>query len=142
MLDVVADKPSRRSCLLKGELALGGELRDVTVLFCDIRGFTGHTEHMPPATVIALLNEHMTALTAIVHEHGGIVDKFVGDALMAIFGAPEARPHAAEDAVRAAARMLEARARLNAASPSTRSTIGIGIASGEVIVGCMGSAPA
>jgi len=108
------------------------------VLFCDIRGFTARTEHMAPADVIGFLNEHMTALTRIVHEHHGVVDKFVGDALMAIFGAPEAGVHDAYDAVRAGWRMLEARASLNAGARDALA-IGIGIASGQVVAGCMGS---
>ena len=68
LLDLVADKEVAAE-LLSGGFALGGELRDVTVLFCDIRGFTALTEHMSPADVVELVNEHMTAMTAVVYEH-------------------------------------------------------------------------
>ncbi len=138
VLDVIADKAVAER-LLAGAIALGGEIKDVTVLFCDIRGFTTLTERMPPHDVIAMLNEHMTALTGIVHAHHGIVDKFVGDALMAIFGAPTTTGDDALAAVEAARRMIDARRRLNAtASPPLE--IGIGIASGIAVAGCMGSA--
>jgi class 3 adenylate cyclase len=137
VLDVVADKDVTE-LLLEGELALGGELRQVSILFCDIRGFTARTEHMPPREVIDFLNEHMTALTRVVHEHHGIVDKFVGDALMAIFGAPRAGADDPEHAVRAAWAMIAARARLNAGRADGLA-IGIGIATGQVVAGCMGS---
>ena len=59
------------------------------MLFCDIRGFTSLTQGMPPQEVIQLLNEHMTALTRVVYEPDGVVDNFVGDLIMAVFGAPK-----------------------------------------------------
>jgi len=84
VLDRVTDREVAER-LLSGELSLGGELREASILFCDIRGFTSLTERMDPVEVIELLNLHMTALTDVVHRHHGVVDKFVGDALMAIF---------------------------------------------------------
>ena len=69
--------------------ALGGERREVSILFCDIRGFTAATDGMDPEDVVSMLNEHMSALTGCVHRHSGVVDKFVGDLIMAVFGAPE-----------------------------------------------------
>ncbi len=137
VLDIVADK-SVAQRLVDGELALGGELRDVTVLFCDIRGFTALTEEMAPTETITLLNEHMTALTGVVHAHGGVVDKFIGDGLMALFGAPQASDDHAGRAVAAAAAMLAARRRLNVAS-GRELGIGIGVASGPVVAGCVGA---
>ena len=138
VLDVIADKAVAER-LLAGAIALGGETKDVAVLFCDIRGFTALSERMAPHDVIVMLNEHMTALTAIVHAHHGIVDKFVGDALMAIFGAPTTTGDDALAAVEAACEMIDARRRLNAtASPPLE--IGVGIASGAAVAGCMGSA--
>jgi len=138
VLDVIADKAVAER-LLAGAIALGGEMKEVSVLFCDIRGFTTLSERMPPHDVIAMLNEHMTALTAIVHAHHGIVDKFVGDALMAVFGAPTTTGDDALAAVDAARQMVDARRRLNAtASPPLE--IGVGIASGSAVAGCMGSA--
>lgn len=120
------------------DLELGGEVKDVSVLFCDIRGFTGLTEHMHPGEVIEMLNEHMTAMTAIVRKHFGVVDKFVGDEIMALFGALKSYDNDALHAAECALEMIEERKRLNATnSPSI--DIGIGVATGEVVAGCMGS---
>jgi class 3 adenylate cyclase len=137
LLDLVTDKEVAAE-LLSGGFALGGELRDVTVLFCDIRGFTALTEHMSPADVVELVNEHMTAMTAVVYEHRGVVDKFVGDLVMALFGAPKSYGEDALGAVRCARGMVAARRRLNALSRH-RVEIGIGVASGWVVAGRMGS---
>ncbi len=138
VLDLVADR-SVAEQLLRGEVTLGGELRDATVLFADICGFTAMSEHMAPSEVIALLNEHMTALTRVVHAHGGVVDKFVGDALMVIFGAPRSAPDDARRAVAAARDMLVEREALNDRT-GRHITMSIGIASGPMVAGCMGSA--
>lgn len=120
------------------DLELGGELRTVTVLFCDIRGFAALTEPMPPTEVIALLNEHMTAMTAVVRRHYGVVDKFVGDEIMAVFGGLKSYGSDAAHAAACALDMLAERRRLNenAAHPLE---IGIGLATGEAVAGCMGS---
>jgi class 3 adenylate cyclase len=125
--------------LISGTLALGGEVRQVSVLFCDIRGFTPLTENMPPAEVIAMLNEHMTAMNRIVHLHYGMVDKFVGDLIMAVFGAPKSYGNDALHAVKCALDMIAERRRLNVSSRH-QIQIGIGVATGEVVAGCMGSA--
>lgn len=137
VLNMVADKDVAEQ-LMSGSVALGGELREVSILFCDIRGFTGLTQNMPPAEVIQLLNEHMTALTRVVYEHHGVVDKFVGDLIMAVFGAPKSYGHDAEHAVRCAWRMIEEREKLNQSSRH-QIQVGIGIATGQVVAGCMGS---
>ena len=137
VLEKVADQRVAEK-LTTGSLELGGEERPVTVLFCDIRQFTPLTEHMAPREVVALLNEHMTALTAVVYAHQGVVDKFVGDELMALFGAPQSYGDDAVNAVRAAAAMLAARARLNATAERP-CEIGIGIGSGPILAGLMGS---
>lgn len=138
VLDLVADR-SVAEQLLRGEVTLGGELREATVVFADICGFTAMSEHMAPAEVIALLNEHMTALTRVVHAHGGVVDKFVGDALMAIFGVPRTGAGDARRAVAAARDMLVEREALNDRT-DRHITMSIGIASGPMVAGCMGSA--
>ncbi|MBI3878707.1 MAG: HAMP domain-containing protein [Verrucomicrobia bacterium] len=138
VLSQVADKEVAEA-MMKGEVALGGELRDVSVLFCDIRGFTALTQTMPPAEVIAMLNEHMTALTAVVYEHHGVVDKFVGDLIMAVFGAPKSYGHDAHHAARCALRMIQERTKLNETS-AHKIAIGIGVSTGRVVAGCMGSA--
>lgn len=124
--------------LIHGRVALGGEVRKASVLFCDIRGFTALTENMPPKEVIALMNEHMTAMTRIVHAHHGVVDKFVGDLIMAIFGAPKSYGKDAEMAVRCALEMLSDRDSMNQAK-GRAIEMGIGIATGEMVAGCMGS---
>ncbi len=108
------------------------------MLFCDIRGFTALTEHMPPHEVIELLNEHMTALTEVSYAHGGIVDKFVGDLIMVLFGAPISTGNNAQRAVECARAMMTRRRELNATSKHPLE-IGIGLASGSVVAGCMGS---
>jgi class 3 adenylate cyclase len=141
VLDLIADKQVAAELIegtRAGPLALGGELREVSVLFCDIRSFTARTEAMAPAGVIELLNEHMSALTRVVHAHGGVVDKFVGDSLIALFGAPRTTGEDARQAVRAARRMVEERAALNRTSRH-HLEVGIGVASGTVVAGCMGA---
>lgn len=124
--------------LLEGRLALGGELRRAAVLFCDIRGFTAMTDGMNPAEVIDLLNHHMMAMTRVIHEHGGVVDKFVGDLVMAVFGVPVGRDDDLRRAIDCAVAMQDERERLNRLGPRAIET-GIGLAWGEVVAGMMGS---
>ena len=137
VLDMVADKTIATD-LIEGKIELGGEERYVSVLFCDIRGFTPLTEKMSPHEVIEMLNDHFTPLTRIVHQHHGAVDKFVGDLIMAIFGAPSSSGNEVEHALRCAMKMIEERQRLNRHSRQ-KISIGIGIASGKVVAGRMGS---
>ncbi len=136
VLGMVADKTVARR-LVSGETAFGAEARVVTVLFCDIRGFTKLTQAMPPAEVFRMLNEHMTVLTRVIHEHDGVVDKFMGDAVMALFGAPESHGNDALNAARCALQIVAERERLN--RDDLRLSIGLGLATGEVVAGCMGS---
>jgi class 3 adenylate cyclase len=137
VLNAVADRQVAER-LIENRDALSGELRNVSILFCDIRGFTRLSEGMPPQDLIVLLNAHMTALTRIAYEHGGVVDKFVGDLIMVLFGAPVSTGRDAEQAVACALAMLAERRRMNegAAHPLE---VGIGIATGDVVAGCMGS---
>ena len=137
LLDRVTDRRVAEE-LISGKIELSGELREVTTLFCDIRGFTTLTEGMPPREVFDFLNEHMTALTEVVSRHNGVVDKFVGDELMVVFGAPVRYENDAQDAVACALEMIEARSGLNE-SGCHRLDIGIGIASGPGLAGRMGS---
>ena len=88
--------------LMSGDVELGGESRLVTVLFADIRGFTPLTEGMEPQEVIALLNECMEHLSRAIDAEGGVVDKFIGDEVMAVFGAPVTQDDHARRAVAAA----------------------------------------
>ena len=138
VLDMVADKDVAEE-LMSGSVALGGELRDISVLFCDIRGFTAMTQNMSPTDVIHLMNDHFTVLTNIVYEHDGVVDKFVGDLIMGVFGAPRSYGNDAYNAARCCLRMIEERTKLNEAAEQPIH-MGIGLASGEAVAGCMGSA--
>lgn len=137
VLNQVADREVADK-LLAGEIALGGVTATVTVLFCDIRGFSVMSQNMPPAEVVRMLNEHMTALTRVAYEFRGVVDKFVGDMIMVVFGAPKSYGNDAESAVRCALSMIKIRRELNETSQH-RIQVGIGISTGEVLAGCMGS---
>lgn len=137
VLNAVADR-TVVGRLIDNPGALGGELRQVTMLFCDIRGFTALTEHMPPHEVIELLNDHMTALTEVAYAHGGTVDKFVGDLIMVLFGAPEGTHEDTVRAVKCALAMQVRRREMNASARHPLE-IGIGLATGTVVAGCMGS---
>jgi class 3 adenylate cyclase len=128
--------------LLKGEIMLGGETRTVATLFADVRGFTAMTEGMEPQRVIALLNEVMERAAGAIQAEGGVVDKFVGDEVMAVFGAPLARGDDADRALRAALRIQAEMEALNAersarGEPATR--LGIGLNCGPAVAGNMGS---
>jgi len=137
VLGKVSD-PAVAQQLMEGQLELGGEVRKAAVLFCDIRGFTSMTEGMDPAEVIAFMNEHMTALTKVVYAHGGVVDKFVGDLIMAVFGAPQSREDDALRAARCALEMMAERQRLNDTTGRVVE-VGTGVAYGKLVAGCMGS---
>jgi adenylate cyclase len=128
--------------LMEGRVALGGESLRVTVLFTDIRSFTSISETMNPQHLVALLNEYFTEMVGIVMDEGGVVDKYIGDAIMAVFGAPVPKPGDAANAVRAAVRMRQALAVLNgrlAARGVPPLRTGIGIHTGEVVAGNIGS---
>ncbi len=120
------------------DLELGGELKEVSVLFCDIRGFTAFTEHMDPTDVIEMLNTHMTAMTQVVRTHLGVVDKFVGDEIMAVFGGLKSYGNDAANAAACALEMIEVREKMNQ-SLDLPIEVGIGVSTGEVVAGCMGS---
>ncbi len=125
------------------ELAeLGGKRRDMTVLFSDIRGFTSVTEKGNPEELVAQLNEYFSRMVEIVFRHKGTVDKFVGDMVMALFGAPLDDPDHAEHAVQAALDMVRELGELNkiwVERGMTALDIGIGINSGDMIAGNIGS---
>ncbi len=135
--------PQVRDYLLKGNVELGGQLLDVTVMFCDIRGFTSLSEAMKPGDVVALLNEYFTGLEKCISEHGGVINKYIGDAVMALFGAPlPCRTHA-RDAFAAACAMREELAGMNelfAGRGLPRLRFGIGLHSGPVLAGNIGAA--
>ncbi|MBN1260996.1 MAG: GAF domain-containing protein [Anaerolineae bacterium] len=125
-------------------LRMGGErVNPVTILISDVRNFTSISAAMPPASVVRMLNEMFDAFVPIVFEHDGIVDKYVGDALLAIFGRPVEDPEQWQKAVRAALEMQQAMQKLGEGWKVRRLPVfevGIGIHSGEVIHGFIGSA--
>jgi class 3 adenylate cyclase len=128
--------------LMKGDVELGGENRLVTVLFADIRGFTALTDGMEPQEVIGLLNECMECLSQAIDAAGGVVDKFIGDEVMGVFGAPVTQDDHARRAVKAALRMREGMAAFNAGRTSRGEEtlgVGVGINSGVAVAGNMGS---
>jgi adenylate cyclase len=122
---------------------IGGERRNMSVLFSDIRGFTSASEAGSPEAVVGQLNEYFGEMVDVLFGHHGTLDKFVGDQVMALFGAPVADPRHADHAVAAALAMSAALDRLNArwkADGHPAFEIGIGVNSGEMIAGNVGSA--
>jgi adenylate cyclase len=123
-------------------LALHGRRRHITVLFSDIRGFTSISEQINPEQVVAFLSEYLAQATQIIFRHRGTVDKFIGDAIMALFGAPKSY---GDDALRAVQAGLEMVALVESLGPQWTPIlgrplkVGIGINSGEAVVGSIGS---
>ena len=123
-------------------LKLGGEQRVLTVLFSDIRGFTSIAEGLSPEELVLLLNEYLTEMTHVVFRHEGTLDKYIGDAIMAIYGAPLPQPDHPLRACHSAMEMLEALGSLRQRwelKGLPELDIGIGINTGEMVVGNMGS---
>lgn len=121
---------------------LGGTRREMSVLFSDIRGFTAASENATPESVVAQLNEYFNAMVKVLHAHNGTLDKFVGDMVMGLFGAPVDDPQHAENAVDTAREMVRELARLNVrwkAEGRKPLDIGVGINSGEMIAGNIGA---
>lgn len=132
----IADK------LLSGEVKLGGERKEAVIFFSDVRGFTAMSETMEPEQVVEMLNEYMTRMVSIIRAHHGIVDKYVGDAIMAIWGVPMGGENDATNAVMACLRMREELAQLNQLRLSRGQNelkIGMGLNMGPVIAGNIGS---
>ena len=124
------------------EVKLGGAKRPVVIFFSDIRGFTSMSENMAPDAVAQLLGEYFNEMVEIVFRHGGTLDKFIGDAIMALWGAPLASEDDADKAMRAAIDMQRALIPLNEhwkATGKPEIAIGIGINFGEVFAGNIGS---
>ncbi|WP_224362446.1 adenylate/guanylate cyclase domain-containing protein [Hyalangium versicolor] len=134
VVELIAREPDR--------LRLGGERREVTVLFSDVCGFTRLSESLPPETVVALLNELFTFATEIIHRRGGIIDKFIGDSVMAVWGTPESHPDDARQAVEAA---MELRRWVETGNRRWRQKWGVeiqlamGLHTGTVVAGNLGS---
>ena len=121
---------------------LGGVLQTITVLFADIRGFTRISEHASPEKIVQLLNRYFSAMTDIIFAHGGTLDKYLGDGLMALFGAPTVTPKDAENAIATAVAMQRRMLSINDELHKEgfpEIGIGIGLHTGEVTVGYIGS---
>ncbi|MEK7110302.1 MAG: adenylate/guanylate cyclase domain-containing protein, partial [Patescibacteria group bacterium] len=124
------------------KVRLGGEEAEATVFFSDVRDFTTLSERLTPTELTHFLNRYFTVMTNITLDRRGVVDKYIGDALMAFWGAPLKNPGHATDAVLAALDMIDALAKFNAenaASGGLAIDIGIGLSSGSVVAGNMGS---
>ncbi|HEX6105290.1 MAG TPA: adenylate/guanylate cyclase domain-containing protein [Gemmatimonadales bacterium] len=126
----------------QGAIRLGGERRPITVLFSDIRGFTTMAESMGPDAIARLLSEYFTEMVEVIFEHGGTLDKFIGDAIMALWGAPISHEDDADRALQAAIAMQRSIEELNrgwAAAGRPEIGVGIGISHGDVFAGNIGS---
>lgn len=123
------------------KIRLGGEKREVTLLFSDIRSFTTISEQMAPEDLAKFLNRYLTMMTRIITSRGGMLDKYIGDAIVAVFGAPLPNPEHARNACLAAVEMIETLddLRREEEPPWRDLDIGIGINTGEATVGNMGS---
>lgn len=123
-------------------LELGGDLRRVTILMSDIRGFTTLSEHLAPAQVVTLINRYLGVMVDIIMEHQGTIDEFIGDAILAVFGAPQHRDDDADRAVNCALAMQSAMEGVNAqnrAEGLPEILTGIALNTGDVIAGNIGS---
>jgi len=123
-------------------LDLGGVERKVTVLMADIRGFTTICEQLPPDRIVSLLNHYLGTMTDVIMAHNGTVDEFIGDAILAIFGAPITRPDDSDQAVRCALAMQAAMAEVNAYNRQENLpeiSMGISLNTGPVVAGNIGS---
>jgi len=124
------------------EAMLSGDKREVSALFCDLRGFTALAEHLPAEEVVAILNDHFDLLVDLISRHLGFVVDFLGDAVFAVFGAPQPDPTHAEQAVACAIEMQRARTARNEemrARGWPPLEMGIGISTGPAVVGNMGA---
>ena len=124
------------------QIHLGGENQTATIMFTDIRGFTRMAEKMEPQQIVELLNEYFTEMTDLIFENGGTLDKYLGDGIMAVFGAPITKPDDPARSVKTAIEMQRAMARLNRdwearGQPALRA--GVGVNTGAVTAGNIGS---
>jgi adenylate cyclase len=134
--------PEIAAQLLTSGVQLGGEEREVTILFSDLRNFTSWSEKLAPTEVLTLLNRYLDRMSSIVERHGGVVDKYIGDAIMALFGAPISAPDDADRALAAAREMDAALVGLNRellAEGKPPLAFGVGINTARVVAGNMGS---
>jgi adenylate cyclase len=124
------------------DIRLGGVNQEVTVMFADIRGFTPMSETMSPEQIVEILNEYFTRVTDVIFDHGGTLDKYIGDAVMAVFGAPISKGNDAANCVESAIQIQQLLIELNrdaAARKWPELRVGIGINTGIVTAGNIGS---
>lgn len=129
--------------IAQGDSALGGRAQQATILFADIANFTSLAERLGPTETVALLNDYFSEMVEVIFEHHGILDKYIGDAIMAVFGAPLSTASDADNAVKTAVRMQQVLAAFNARRANAGLPpidVRIGINSDEVIAGNIGSA--
>ena len=134
--------PEIRDHLLSGNISLGGENCDVTVMFCDIRGFTSLSENMQPEVVVNLLNQYFTQMEKCISKNHGVINKYIGDAVMAIFGAPVKTSNHAFNAYNAALEMKKSLTELNKIFTEKKLpqlAFGVGLHSGVVLAGNIGA---
>ena len=134
--------PEVAAQLMRDGAALGGEEREVTILFADLRGFTTLSEKLAPRDLLTLLNRYLDRMSAEIEREGGVIDKFIGDAIMALFGAPVTQGDAADRALAAALAMERALVSLNtelAAEGRPPLAIGVGVNTARVVAGNIGS---
>ncbi len=134
LVDILSEQPEA--------LAMAGEARDMSVLFCDIKGFTGISEQLSPPQLAAMLNCYFTAMTRVLYRHGATIDKYMGDAVMAFWGAPIRQADHARRAVMAAQEMVTEIGQLEKTFKEhgwPPLQLGIGISTGSMAVGNMGS---
>jgi adenylate cyclase len=125
-----------------GGLDFGGETRRVTIMMTDLRGFTPMCETLEPRQVVTILNHYLAAMTDVVVRHGGTIDEFIGDAILAVFGAPIRRDDDARRAIACAVEMQQTMDQVNAQNAALglpRVEMGVGLNTGEVVVGNIGS---
>ena len=137
--------PEVADMILKGDVVLGGDRINVTTMFLDVRGFTPFAESTAPEQVVEFLNSFFTDVVEIITNHGGTVDKFIGDAVLAVFGAPISAGSEKEDALNAARAAWEIKKQLSGLEAArlfhggNKLRIGIGIHTGEIVAGNIGS---
>jgi class 3 adenylate cyclase len=128
--------------ILKNEIFLGGEEKEITIFFADIRNFTALTEEMKPSDIVQILNTCMTKISKVIDEYHGVIDKYIGDGVMALFGVPLPRPNTRLDAVLCAVEIMRVLALWNQEreqSHQNRIEMGIGIHYGKALIGNMGA---
>lgn len=128
--------------LMDSDAQLGGQIKELSILFSDIRNFTSISERLGPQETVAMLNDYFSTMVDTVFHHGGILDKFIGDAMLAVFGAPFSSGEDADKAVATAINMMKLLKQFNASRMLKNQevvNIGIGIATDNVLVGNIGS---